>query len=116
MSTNEIIGFFIVITPVLVSLGGLVGAALVQNWKPARDVAVGGADYIEAVKNAVEFAERYGIANVIPGAEKFSIAVKEMDKWLDAQGIHGDAKRITLERVKADIELMRADRFPKRPA
>lgn len=113
MTTNDLLGLLILSVPVLTALGAMVGAALVKNWKPAREVAVISADYIEAVKEAVIVAERYGVTNKIPGAEKFAVAVKEMDKWLDDQGIFGDAKKVTMERVRADIELMRARMFPK---
>ena len=116
MNTQDAIGWFILAAPVLAAAGGLVGAALIKSWRPAREVAVVSADYIEAVKCAVETAERYGLTNQLPGVEKFGVAVKEMDAWLDAQGIHGDAKAVTMERVRADIELMRARLFPARVA
>ena len=113
---NDIIGWLVLAAPIFATLGGLIGAALVKNWRPARELSVGGADYVDALAKAVEMAERYGFANKLPGADKFAHAVKSMDAWLEAQGIHGDAKRVTLERVKADIELMRARLFPKVPA
>lgn len=116
MNTNEVLGWLVLAAPVLAGLGGLVGAMLVKNWRPARDGAIAGADYVQALDDAVRFAEHLGVTKRLPGVEKFANAVKQMDDWLDAQGIHGDAKRLTLERVKADIELARARLFPKAPA
>lgn len=115
MTNNEILLWVVAIAPALAAAGGLVGALLVKNWLPARETAVAGADYVEAVKEAVEAAERYGAANKLPGFDKFAVAVRRMDLWLDTQGIHGDAARVTMERVKADIELMRARLYPKAP-
>ena len=88
MNTQDALGWILLALPIAASFGGLVGAALVKNWMPAREVAVAGADYVEALKGAVETAERYGVTNRLPGVEKFAVAVKEMDAWLDAQGIH----------------------------
>ena len=114
MTTDELLGLIVLSVPVLTAVGAMVGATLVKNWKPARDVAVAGADYVEAIKEAVEVAERYGVTNNLPGAEKFAVAIREMDKWLDDQGVHGNAKLATLDRVYADIELMRVRLFPKK--
>lgn len=108
MFSSDAIGWFIILAPVLASAGGFIGALLVQNHKPTRDFIIGGADYLQAITDAVEMAETYGVTNRLPGAEKLAVAVKQMDKWLDDQGIHGDAKRVTTERVLADIELVRA--------
>jgi len=116
MDANTLLGWLVLAAPILVTAGGLVGAALVKNWAPAREVAEGSADYVQAVREAVEMAERYGVTNRLPGAEKLAVAVTKMDDWLDAQGIHGDARKVTLERVKADIELMRARLFPSKRA
>lgn len=116
MTFQELIGWCIVAGPILATAGGLVGAALVKYHPASREVATAGADYLEAVKKAVELAERYGVTNRLPGADKFAVAVKEMDAWMDAQGIHGDARRVTLEKARADIELMRAWLFPKKAA
>lgn len=116
MTPENFIGWFVILAPILATAGGLIGAALVKNWRPVRELSVGGADYVDALAKAVEMAERYGVTNRIPGAEKLAIAVKEMDAWLEAQGIVGDARRVTMERVKADIELMRARLFPAKPA
>ena len=113
MTGQEAVGWILLALPIAASFGGLAGAMLIKSWKPAREVAIASADYVEAVKEAVESAERYGITNRLPGAEKFTIAVKAMDKWFDDQGIHGDAKLVTLERAKSDIELMRVKMFPK---
>ena len=113
MNTNDLLGLLILSVPVLTAVGAMVGAALVKNYKPARDAAIVSADYVEAVKEAVETAERYGIANRLPGFEKAAVAIREMDTWLESCGIHGDAKLVTLERVKSDIELMRLRLFPK---
>lgn len=112
---NDTLTFLILFAPVLAAAGGLIGAALVRSWSPAHELAVGGADYVEALKDAVNSAEAIGLATHIPGADKFGIAVRKMDDWLDAQGIHGDARSVTIGRVKADVELMRARLFPKKP-
>ncbi len=113
---DNFIGWFIILAPVLATAGGLIGAALVRNYRPAREVAVVSADYVDALEKAVEMAERYGVTNRIPGAEKLAIAVKSMDDWLEAQGIHGDGKLVTTAKVLADIELVRARLFPKQAA
>lgn len=112
---NDVTYWLLISAPLLASLGGLVGAALVAHWTPAHELAVGGADYVEALKEAVSAAERIGLTRAIPGADKFAIAIKYMDAWLDNKGIHGDAKRITLRRVEADVELLRARMFPSKP-
>lgn len=112
MTYPELFGVLALVGPVLAGVGGLVGAALVAHYQPAREVVVAGADYVQAVREAVETAERYGITNALPGAEKLTMAVKQMDAWLAAQGINGDARRVTLQRVQADIELMRVRLFP----
>lgn len=116
MNVNELAGWFVLLAPILATAGGLIGAALVRNYQPVREVAVFGAPYVDAIANAVDYAEKYGLANKLPGADKFAIAVKQMDKWLEEQGIHGDGKTITLVKVRADIELMRARLFPAKPA
>ena len=116
MNADTLAGWLIILAPIFLTGAGMVGAALVRNYRPARELSIGGADYVQAVADAADFAERYGATNGVPGFQKFAVAVKQMDKWLDDQGIHGDARRITMERVKADIELMRARLFPKAPA
>ena len=116
MDANTLVGWLLLAAPILATAGGLVGAALVRNYQPARQVAVAGADYVDAVADAVEYAEKYGVTNRIPGAAKFAIAIKQMDKWCDEQGLEGDGKRLTMERVQADIELMRLRLFPRRAA
>lgn len=99
--------------------GFIFGVALpfaLKHFGPAREVAIAGADYVEALKGAVEWAERMGALRGIAGADKLAVAIKQMDAWLDNQGIHGDARKVTTERVKADIELTRARLFPKKAA
>lgn len=90
-------------------LAGAIVPFLLKNVAPVRTVAIGGADYVEAVKEAVIQAEKTGFVKNLPGFDKFALAVKQMDKWMDEAGIEGDARRMTLERIKQDIELTRAE-------
>lgn len=111
----------------LIALAGLVGAAagtlagiampfLLQTNAPVRALAVAGADYMEAITEAVAFAESAGMLRPIPGADKLAIAIRQMDAWLDAAGIYGDARKVTAQRIMADIELVRAQLFPSHKA
>ena len=116
MTAQELLGWLALASPFVAGASAALAVVLVKKYAPAREVAIAGADYVEAIKEAVGFAERYGAANGVRGFSKLAVAVKEMDKFLDDNGIHGDAKRITMDRVMADIELMRVRLFPKKTA
>lgn len=87
--------------------------ALLKTPGPVRSLAIGGADYVEALKEAVELAETTGALRRFTGAEKLALAIKKMENYLEDAGIHGNAKAVTLDRARADIELMRLQLFPK---
>lgn len=96
------------VTSLAAVIAGAIGAWLVGNNAEVRALAVGSADYLEALKEAVKVAELTGA----PGARKAAYALSQMDAWLERQGIQGDAKRVTLDRARADLELVRARIFP----
>lgn len=106
----DIIG--IISNPVVLPIGGVLislGLTLLLNSNPSvKPTLVRGADYLEAVEKVVRLAEKTGL----PGPAKFAMACDKMEEWLAEKGIVGDASRITMRSVMADIELIRAQILP----
>lgn len=102
----------ILTNPAVGAIGGVLlglGVTLFLKANPGAAVALDHlADYNEALQEAVAGAEATGFT----GARKLSVALVAMEKWLAEQGIKGNARDVTMERVREDIELVRAAIFP----
>jgi hypothetical protein len=110
MDINTILG--ILNNPLAGMVGGILlsaGFSLFIKANPGAALAVDHlADYNAALIEAVGGAEATGF----PGARKLSVALVAMEKWLAENGVKGNARDVTMERVRTDIELVRAALFP----
>ena len=99
----------IVSHPFTITLAG-VAASLVLTLAVKREPAAAqaAADYTEALEVAVRAAERSGFKD----AYKMAFALDKVEEWLASRGIVGDARTVTPERVRADVEAAVARLFP----
>ena len=97
--------------PLTIMIGtAAVGFAATWAIKAYPREADAAADYLEAVELAVVAAERTGY----PGAAKLRMAIDKVEAWMAANGVVGDAREVTLDRMRADIEAARVKLFPKK--
>jgi hypothetical protein len=106
--------FQILASPWTAAVGAAVAAwglsLMIKSSPQAHEAAEATADYLAAVEWAVHKAEALGMD--LPGQAKLGIAIDEMQDWLAEQGIEGDAAAVTLQRVRSDVEIVRARLFP----
>lgn len=98
----------------MASAGAMTVAAAVAAFFIKRDakikaVALGLADYLAKLRELMAKAEAAGL----PGPVKLTQVMKGMADWLESTGVKGDAQRVTLARVQADIEWLVPLMFPK---
>jgi hypothetical protein len=102
--------------PAVTMIGGTLlgfGFSLLIKSNPGAATAVDHlADYNAALIEAVDGAEQTGFI----GARKLSVALTAMEKWLADNGFNGNARDVTMERVRTDIELVRSALFPSKAA
>jgi hypothetical protein len=114
MDITTILG--ILNNPLAGMVGGILlsaGFSLFIKNTPGAAVAVDHlADYNAALIEAVDGAEQTGF----PGARKLSVALTHMEKFLADNGVKGNARDVTMERIRTDVELVRAALFPSKAA
>ena len=99
----------IVSHPFTITLTGVVASiALTFAVRQRPGAAQAVADYAEALEVAVRRAERSGFKD----AYKMAYALDQMEAWLADRGIVGDARTVTIERMRADAEAIVARLFP----
>lgn len=99
--------------PLLLSVLKAAAATLIARDPAVKDAAVAGADYVDFMLAPLM---RLAEATKQPGILKSAMVLEELDKFLESQGIHGDPKKVTLDRARKDVDRLAAQLFPKKAA